>query len=117
LCSKKQMEILFAKGSSSSVYPVRLVYTETPVDLIFPAQAMFVVPKRNHKKAHDRNKLKRRMREVYRLNKSTLYEKLRLKNKKLLMAFIYTGRTQEGYAVIETSLLKLLNKIQEFNEA
>ena len=105
------MELLFGKGSSINAYPVKLVYSETPVDLDFQAQAMFVVPKRNYKKAHDRNKLKRRMREIYRLNKSTFYEALRLKNKKLIVAFIYTGKKQEEYSVIEKSILKLLNGV------
>jgi len=102
------MEVLFGKGKSFIAYPVKLVYTETPVDLIFPAQAMFVAPKRSFKRAHDRNKLKRRMREVYRLNKNTFYEDLKLKEKKFLLAFIYVGKKQEDYLVIERSILKLI---------
>jgi ribonuclease P protein component len=105
------MEILFSKGGSFSAYPVKMVYVETPVNMIFPAQAMFVVPKRNYKRAHDRNKLKRRMREVYRLNKSLLYDSIEVSGKKLLIAFIYTGKKQEEYAVIELSVIKLLSRL------
>ena len=86
-----------------------MVYCETPVDLIFPAQAMFVAPKRNFKRAHDRNKLKRRMREAYRLNKNSFYEGLKIKNKKALLAFIYVGKKQEDYALVEKSIVKLIS--------
>ncbi|PBQ32044.1 ribonuclease P protein component [Sphingobacteriaceae bacterium] len=105
------MELLFSKGKSLTSYPVKLVYTETPVELIFPAQAMFVAPKRSFKRAHDRNKLKRRMREVYRLHKGPFYENLKLNSKKLLVAFIYIGKKQEEYPAIEKSILKLISGI------
>ena len=102
------MEVLFSKGKSFTAYPVKVVYIETPVDLIFPAQAMFVAPKRSFKRAHDRNKLKRRMREVYRLNKAPFYEELKSTNRKLIVAFIYVSKKQEEYPAIEKSILKLL---------
>lgn len=105
------MEVLFEKGKSHTAYPVKSVYLETPVDLVFPAQAMFVAPKRNHKRAHDRNKLKRRMREVYRLNKHSFYEDLVSKEKKLLIAFIYISKKQEDYPAIEKAILKLMNTV------
>lgn len=102
------MEILFSSGKSTTVYPVKLVYLETPVDLAYPAQAMFVAPKRSFKRAHDRNKLKRQMREVYRLNKLLFYEGLVKKDKKMILALIYIGKKQEPYTSIERAILKQL---------
>lgn len=101
------MEILFNRGKSTVSYPIKLVYLETPVGLIYPAQAMFVAPKRSFKRAHDRNKLKRRMREAYRLNKLSYYETLKRESKKMLLAFIYIGKKIENYDSIENSILKL----------
>lgn len=103
------MEFLFASGKSSHAAPIKLIYMSGAEDLPFPAQAMFVVPKRLFKRAHDRNKLKRRMKEVYRLNKNNLYNTLQLKEKKVVLAFIYTGKVITDYQTIEKALLKLLS--------
>ena len=105
------MEALFKSGTSFNAYPVKLIYLDTSLDLKFQAQAMFVVPKRNFKRSPERNLLKRRMREVYRLQKGVLYEELKSLNKKVLIAILYTGKKEEAYSVIETSILKLLRKI------
>jgi ribonuclease P protein component len=78
------------------------------VAMPFPIQVMFVVPKRNFKKAHDRNKIRRRMREAYRLNKNSVYSKFNVEDKKIAIAFLYTGKEEKNYATIETSIKKLL---------
>ena len=106
LCSKKQIDLLFSKGKGHLSYPVKTISIETPVDLQFPAQAMFVVPKRQFKKAHDRNKIKRRMREAYRLSKNILYEKMNTAGKKIIISFIYVGKKIEDYEAIEKAIVK-----------
>lgn len=102
--------MLFENGQTFSVYPLKMVIQDTEAEQAFPAQAMFVAPKRNHKRAHDRNKLKRRMREAYRLQKQALYQDLLQKDKKVRIAFIYTARKIETYTTIQTSLKKLIEK-------
>lgn len=105
------MELLFKSGNAHLSYPLKMVVLETPTALQFPAQAMFVAPKRSFKKSPDRNVLKRRMREAYRLNKSLLYETLNVKNKKLILAFIYTGKKIGDYAQIESAVLNLIKTL------
>jgi ribonuclease P protein component len=94
-----------------------MVVMETEVALAFPAQAMFVVPKRNFKKSPDRNKLKRRMREAYRLSKSDFYKAREQEGKKLVLAFIYTGKKEESFSVIEASVKKLLKQAEKIGRA
>jgi len=112
LCSKKQMDLLFSKGKAQLSHPIKMVALTTPVNLIYPAQAMFIVPKRQFKKAHDRNKLKRRIREAYRLNKSNFYQKLAALDKKVIVGFIYVGKKTEEYETINKAVVKLLENFK-----
>lgn len=105
------MEVLFSEGKGSLVYPVKVMAVVTPVNLKYPAQAMFVVPKRQFKRANERNKLKRRMREAYRLNKQNFYNDLNTAGKKIIVAFIYVGKKEESYKSIETAFIKQLKSI------
>jgi len=112
LCSKKQIDLLFQKGSTVISFPIKLIYLETDLAYVNPCQAMFVVPKRTFKRAHDRNKLKRRMREAYRLNKGSFYEIVNSKNKKIILSFLFVGKKIEGYKEIETAVIFHLKKME-----
>ena len=103
---------MFEKGKTAISHPLKLIYLETDLDYVDPCQAMFVVPKRMFKRAHDRNKLKRRMREAYRLNKAFFYEVLRAKNKKIILSFLFIGKKAEDYKKIEVSVIGHLKKIE-----
>jgi len=74
---------------------------------------MFVVPKKNFKHANDRNKLKRRMREAYRLQKEDFYKSLELI--KINLAFLYYGNKPEEYDTIFKAIAKLLNNLTKEN--
>jgi len=103
---------LFQKGSTAIAFPIKLIYLETDIDYVNPCQAMFVVPKRAFKRAHDRNQLKRRMREAYRLNKTGFYETVISKNKKIILSFLFVGKKAEEFLKIETAIKAHLKKIE-----
>ena len=109
LCSKKVIDRLFAEGKSVFSFPLKFVYLETGLTTATPAQAGFAVSKRNFKKAVQRNLIKRRMREAYRLHKPDFYEAL--KEKQVAVFFVYTAKDIANYAVIESAIKKGLKKL------
>jgi len=71
---------------------------------------MFVAPKKKFRDAHQRNKLKRRMREAYRLQKTAFYEG-RAQEGALHLAFIYIGNEAQPYDTIAKAIQKLLTNL------
>ncbi len=110
LSGKKAIDLLFAKGKGSSIAPLKLIIKTSLSTQIYPARIMFVVPKKKFKRAHDRNLLKRRMREAYRINKNSFYKSLNEKELKVSCAFLYTGGKPDTYAVIEKALIELFSQ-------
>jgi ribonuclease P protein component len=74
------------------------------------------VSKRNFKKAVDRNRIKRLLREAYRIHKAPLHEKLKAKQKKLEVFFVFTDRTLPTFDLVEEKMkycIRRLGKIVE----
>lgn len=70
-------------------------------------KAMFVAPKKKFRDAHDRNKIKRRMREAYRVKKSEFYAGCDA-DKQYLISFVFYGAKPEPYVIIQSAMSKLL---------
>lgn len=110
LRSKKLIEELFSKGSSFHLYPFRVVfiYAEEASDTM--PQFLVSVSKRNFKKATDRNKIKRRIREAYRLNKHRLTIDSKGRNP-ILLAYIYTAKEILDFHTIEGKLTASFSRL------
>jgi ribonuclease P protein component len=104
---------LFEKGRTFHVPPYRITWQVVPDAGTEREclQAAFVVPKRNFKKAHDRNRIRRRMKEAYRLNKNDLRLLLRERGKTLIFACLYTGKEECLYPEIENKIIVTLQRL------
>ncbi len=96
LCNKSLIDRLFHDGSSFVIYPYRVVFKSfEPLTEDVPLQSIISVSKRRFKKAVDRNFIKRRMREAFRLQKYNLVEFLEEHSLHLLLALQYIGKGSE----------------------
>jgi ribonuclease P protein component len=112
LCNKKLIDKLFHNGSSFLCYPFKASWLLIDEPMQFPVQILFSVSKRRYKHAVDRNLIKRRMREVYRLNKQKhLYDTLNSNNKKIVLSVGFIGKEIAEYDFSEKKMLKLLTQL------
>ena len=117
LKSRKLMDQLFTVGKSVSVFPLKAFYNEVDIDLDFPVKLGVGVSSRNFKKAVDRNRIKRLLRETYRLNKQPLLEFASSKNKKIIVFILFVEKTLPQLEVLQNKLPLLIDKlINQLNE-
>ena len=111
LKSRKLIEQIFAEGKSVSVPPLRLVYLKPPDMLDVPVKAGVSVSSRNFKKATDRNRIKRLLREAYRLNKAELTANAEATGQQLAIFIIYTDRSLPTFEQLNSKMQLILNKL------
>ncbi|MFI1772583.1 ribonuclease P protein component [Thalassobellus citreus] len=110
LKSKKLIDLLFTEGQSVSAYPLRLVYMPTTFNEDLMAKTGLSVSKRNFKTAVDRNRIKRLLRESYRLNKTTYFNNLTTQHAFMIL---YIGKDKPTLAQVENRMKLLFEKFQD----
>ena len=111
LKSRKTIELLFQKGNSITQYPLKLYYLPVDKDQEVRIKTAVSVPKRNFKRAVDRNRIKRLLREAFRLNKHLIFNNI---EGNFAFLILYLGKDLPDYHEVENSLQgvfkKLINK-------
>ncbi len=104
LCGSITIDNFYKSGKRFVAWPMRITYmlVDQPVN-----QVLIWAPKSLFKRAVDRNKLRRQMREAYRLNKALLVDSGRT----YMIAFNYIDKQMQPYTLIDKAVKKALNKI------
>tara|TARA_B100000809_G_scaffold224679_1_gene235018 strand:+ start:2222 stop:2620 length:399 start_codon:yes stop_codon:yes gene_type:complete len=116
LKSKKDIEYLFKKGKSINAFPIRVIYVKKNDLTGISINAGVTVSKKNIKLAVNRNLIKRRIREAYRLNNSQLKDNLKVNDLELDLMFIYSSKETLAYSQINDKIKVLLTRLAEVNE-
>ena len=110
LSNKKLFERLFAGGKSFYIHPFRIIWiadNEAPAGV----SVAFAVPKKIFKRAVDRNKVRRRIKEAYRLNKDGLRVSVKGINRKVSFIFIYQDSTILEYEIISKAVVEVIDRL------
>lgn len=108
MSSKKLISELFERGNSKRFKNLRLIHRELALPLDLPLQILISVPKKNLPRAVDRNKIKRRIREAVRRQKSEFQQILGQQNKQVAIAIVYSDTRILPYKAIFDNLTAIL---------
>ena len=110
ITGEKRVDAIFASGKSFISYPLRVVYLQHEQSPIHSCSILITVPKKRIKKAVHRNRIKRLIRESYRLNKE-LVNDIEFGEQSLDIAFVYVKDTVSDYKEIQKGVKKALKQI------
>jgi ribonuclease P protein component len=111
LCSRKTIDSLFNEGKQLRAFPLKVYYAESQSEQNVPFQVVLSAPKRQFKRAHDRNYIKRLLKEVLRREKQPLEDVLNESGKQLSIFIIYTNKEVLTYQELEKCVRKLVVKL------
>ncbi len=103
---KKIFDQLIKEGKSVFEFPFKLIFVETGLVEEVPYQVAFAVSKKRFKKAVRRNRIKRLMREAFRLEQNILKT-----DRRVAMLFIYVSDREEPLVFLREKMKKILQQL------
>ena len=116
LKSRKLIGAVFAGRQSVTAWPIRLVWLARPAEegeaVEAPVQVAFAVPRKHLRKAVDRNRVKRRLREAWRLHKHELYRAMARRGcRPLAVIVLYSAREVLHWQQIEPAMVRAMKRL------
>jgi len=113
LKSRKIIEQLFKEGKLFTAFPFRIIWKYQTEPNGNSLQAGFTVSTKYFKKAVDRNRIRRLMKEGYRLQKYPLQTTLDNANRQLVIFIIYVGKEIPEYGLVVEKMAFVINRLQK----
>lgn len=111
LCGEIRIGKLFSEGNAFIAYPLRIVYQLSEEKSDVPVKILISVPKKKFKKAVNRNRIKRLIREAYRLNKTDFLSAMEKKEINLSLAITYVSDKETDFSKIQEKVTLALSKV------
>lgn len=111
LCGDIRIGKLFSEGNAFIAYPLRIVYQPSEEKTEVPVRVLISVPKKKIRKAVDRNRIKRLIREAYRLNKAEFITSINEKELHLNLAITYVSDKEADFSLIQEKMKFALQRI------
>ncbi len=110
ICKQNDFQYAFSKGEMIKHFPFRCIYIIRPSDKL-QIKIGISVPKKTIKLAIERNRIKRLIREAYRVNKHLLHDYFQQQSIELLIIFVYIYKNKYSFNEMNKQVNALLNKI------
>jgi len=111
LKSRKLIEQLFKSKGTFLVFPIKVVYMLVEEPLDFPVKVGVSASKKNFKTAVDRNRIKRLLKENYRLNKHPLYQYIKESGKQVSVFFMYIDKKLPENELLQRKMPLVIDKL------
>jgi ribonuclease P protein component len=111
ISKKDSITHIFVEGKKIKYNSIKLVWIKVPKSEI-PIKVLFTVPKKLVKLAVNRNKLRRCIKEAYRLNNHNIKQKIVNSNYSIEIALVYSSTEHESFETINHTILQLLNRLE-----
>ena len=116
LHSRKTIQELFSEGSSFFVHPFKILVLPQVTEGKRPHQVLITVPKKHFKHAVDRNRIRRQIKELYRLHKEK-WPPTPEPRQHYLIAILYLAKEKYDYDFLEQKFLAALERLKTKSES